>query len=190
MLGGRLSFFVKMFMAFFKIGAFTLGGGYAMIPLMKLEMVEKNKWLKEEEFLDIIAVSQSVPGAVAINTSVYIGYKLGGLTGAIFALFGTVLPSFLTILFIAYFYREVSEITYFNKALKGVYPSIFILILSAAFSLWKKALKDYQSYVIFIMSLFLLLFVNVYPGILILVFGLIGVFRGLYKDAKRMKKND
>ncbi|MGB9813972.1 MAG: chromate transporter [Thermovenabulum sp.] len=183
-------FLLKMFFTFFKIGAFTLGGGYAMIPLMKVEIVEKNKWLKEEEFIDIIAVSQSVPGAVAINTSVYIGYKLRRFIGAVFALFGTVLPSFLSILIIAYFYKEVKKITYFNRALKGVYPSILVLILCAAFSLWKKALKDYTSYVIFIISFILLFFFNLYPGILILLFGIFGIIKGSYENWKREKEYD
>ena len=84
-----------MFWAFFKIGAFTLGGGFAMIPLMKVEMVDKQKWIKEEEFLDIIAVAQSAPRAVAINTSIYISYRLYGFLGSLIAVLGTILPSFL-----------------------------------------------------------------------------------------------
>jgi len=86
-----------MFWIFFKIGAFTLGGGFAMIPLMKAEFVDKLKWIDEDEFMDIIAVSQCAPGAVAINSSIYIGYRLYGYTGAVVAALGTVLPSFIII---------------------------------------------------------------------------------------------
>ena len=92
---------LKMFFSFFKIGAFTFGGGYAMIPLIEEEVVNKNKWIEKEEFMDMLVISQSFPGAFAINCSTFIGYKLGGVIGGIIAILGVTLPSFMIILFVA-----------------------------------------------------------------------------------------
>ncbi|GFR35970.1 hypothetical protein TCEA9_17820 [Thermobrachium celere] len=107
----------ELFMSFAKIGAFTLGGGYAMVPLIQEEVVEKKKWIDREEFLDILAVSQSTPGALAINMSVYIGYRLRGVLGSIFAALGCVLPSFLSIIFIAAFLTNFLDYKYVKKIL-------------------------------------------------------------------------
>ena len=96
----------QLFSDFFKIGAFTLGGGYAMIPIIQSEVVDRRHWLKQEEFLDIIAIAQSCPGVFAINMSVFIGYKLRKLPGALCAAFGTTLPSFAIILLIAMFFSR------------------------------------------------------------------------------------
>lgn len=95
--------YLKMFWSFFKIGAFTFGGGYAMIPLIEEEVVNKNSWISKEDFLDILVISQSFPGALAVNCSTFIGYKINNLPGAILALLGTILPSFFIILCIASF---------------------------------------------------------------------------------------
>lgn len=165
-----------MFWAFFKIGAFTLGGGFAMIPLMKVEMVDKQKWIKQEEFLDIIAVTQSAPGAVAINSSIYIGYKLAGILGSVIATLGTVLPSFLIILLIALFYTDIKSNTYIKKAFNGIYPAIAVLILAAALNLWKAAFKDKTGIVIAILALIALIILDIHPILVILVSGITGIF--------------
>ncbi|WP_245599084.1 chromate transporter [Thermoanaerobacter thermocopriae] len=164
-----------MFWAFFKIGAFTLGGGFTMIPLMKEEMVDKQKWIKEEEFLDIIAVTQSAPGAVAINTSIYIGYKLYGLVGSFIATLGTILPSFLIIVFIALFYDSFKSSIYVKKAFKGIYPGIVVLILASAFNLRKAAFKTPVGATIAAISLTALLIFDLHPIIVILTSGIAGM---------------
>jgi chromate transporter len=164
-----------MFMAFFRIGAFTLGGGFAMIPLMKVEMVDKQKWIREDEFLDIIAVTQSAPGAVAINSSIYIGYKLFGLLGALVATLGTVLPSFLIILLIALFYADFKSNIYVEKAFKGIYPAIAVLILDAAVNLKKRAFKTKKGIIIAVGALGALLFLDIHPIFVILAAGLLAV---------------
>ena len=97
---------LEMFLTFFKIGAFTFGGGYAMIPIIQDEISVKRDWMKEEEFLDALAMAQGSPGAIAVNTSIYVGYKLKGVRGAIVATLGTVLPSFLIMLIIARFFFQ------------------------------------------------------------------------------------
>lgn len=165
-----------MFWAFFKIGAFTLGGGFAMIPLMKVEMVDKQKWIKEEEFLDIIAITQSAPGAVAINSSIYIGYELAGFLGSCIATLGTVLPSFLIILFIVLFYTDISSNTYVRKAFRGIYPAIVVLIMSAAVNLRKAAFKHTYGIIISACALIALLVFDIHPIIVIIVAGLTGFF--------------
>ncbi|MDI3481505.1 MAG: chromate transporter [Tepidanaerobacteraceae bacterium] len=172
-----------MFWAFFKIGTFTLGGGFAMIPLMKVEMVDKQKWIKEEEFLDIIAVTQSAPGAVAINSSIYIGYRLAGFLGSVIATLGTVLPSFLIILCVVSFYADMKANPYVKKAFCGIYPAIVVLILAAAINLWKAAFRDKAGIVIALLSLAALVVFDVHPILVIVVSGLVGIF--LKKTAKQ-----
>ena len=93
-----------MFLTFFKIGAFTFGGGFAMIPIIQKEVVENKKWIKDEEFIDTISIAQSSPGPIAVNSSIFVGYKISGFPGALICTFGTVLPSFLIILVIAVFW--------------------------------------------------------------------------------------
>ena len=95
----------KMFITFFKIGAFTFGGGYAMIPIIQSEIVDKHKWIDGEEFIDALSITQASPGPVAVNTSIYVGYKLRKLPGAIVCTLGTILPSFIIISIIARFFN-------------------------------------------------------------------------------------
>ncbi|MCF6096138.1 chromate transporter [Thermovorax subterraneus] len=171
-----------MFWAFFKIGAFTLGGGFAMIPLMKAEFVDKLKWLSEDEFLDIIAVSQCAPGAVAINSSIYIGYRLYGLLGAAIAVLGTVLPSFLIILAVALVYAKIRSMPAIQKAFRGVYPALVVLVMSAAVNLWKAAFKNYVDIGIAAACLVALFIFDVHPVFTILAAGISGVLFNLRKE--------
>ena len=99
----------NMFVTFFKIGAFTFGGGFAMIPIIQQEVVTNNNWIKDEDFIDIISIAQSSPGPIAINSSIYVGYKIKGFPGAVIATLGTVLPSFIIILLIAIFFFEFND---------------------------------------------------------------------------------
>lgn len=173
-----------MFWAFFKIGAFTLGGGFAMIPLMKVEMVDKQKWIGEEEFLDVIAITQSVPGAVAINASMSIGYRVAGLLGAVIATLGTILPSFIIILCIALFYSGMKSNKIVKKVFKGIYPTIVVLILSAALNLKKAAVKDVKSMFIVVVSIIALLVFKIHPIIVIIVSGIFGM---IFSQSQRIR---
>jgi chromate transporter len=164
-----------MFWAFFKIGSFTLGGGFAMIPMMKVEIVDKQRWISEEEFLDIIAVTQSAPGAVAINSSIFIGYKLAGYMGSVIATLGTVLPSFLIILFISRLYMDIKSNIYIKKAFKGIYPAIVVMILAAAFNLRKAAFKTTIGIITAAVAAVALLIFDLHPVIVIAVSGLFGI---------------
>lgn len=124
-----------LFWSFFKIGLFTFGGGYAMIPLIQREVIDRTGWIRKEEFLDLLTLAQSVPGPIAVNTSVFVGYKLRGLRGAAAALLGTVLPSFVIILVIAVFFAGIRHNPVVDAAFKGMRPAVVALIIGPVISL-------------------------------------------------------
>ena len=130
-------FYWDSFKTFFRIGAFTIGGGYAMIPLIESEVVDRHRWIRREEFLDIIAIAQSCPGVFAINMSVFIGYKLRRLPGAISATLGAALPSFLIILLIAMFFTHIKDNPVVESIFQGIRPAVVALIAAPTFSLAK-----------------------------------------------------
>ncbi len=131
--------YTDSFKTFFKIGLFTLGGGYAMIPVIEEEVVDKHGWINREEFLDLIAVAQSCPGALAINISVFVGYKLRRLPGALCTLIGTALPSFVIILLIAMFFHRFQDNAFVAAAFRGIRPAVVALIAAPTFRLAKTA---------------------------------------------------
>lgn len=128
-----------LFKTFFKIGAFTLGGGYAMIPIIEKEIVDKHQWIRREEFLDLIAIAQSCPGVFAINISTFIGYKLKGNWGAACCTLGTALPSFLIILLIALFFHQFMHVGWVAAMFRGIRPAVVALIAVPTFTLAKSA---------------------------------------------------
>ena len=130
-----MSIYWKFFKIFFKIGAFTLGGGYAMIPIIEAEVVDKNKWIEKEEFLDLIAIAQSCPGVFAVNISIFIGYKLRKLRGALCTAFGCALPSFLIILLIAMFFHSFINVPWVAAMFRGIRPAVVALIAVPTFNL-------------------------------------------------------
>jgi len=134
-----MNIYWESFKTFFKIGLFTLGGGYAMIPMIETEVVNKNKWIDKEQFLDLIAVAQSCPGVFAINMSTFIGYKLKKVPGAIAATLGTALPSFLIILLIAMFFHQFSDNKIVAAIFRGIRPAVVALIAVPAFNMAKTA---------------------------------------------------
>ena len=118
---------------------FTLGGGYAMIPIIEAEVVDKNKWIEKEEFLDLIAIAQSCPGVFAVNVSIFIGYKMRKLRGALCTCIGTALPSFLIILLIAMFFHQFQDNSVVAAAFRGIRPAVVALIAAPTFNLAKSA---------------------------------------------------
>ena len=131
---------LHLFWTFFKIGATTFGGGYAMLPIIKHEVVERNSWISDEEFVDVVAVAQSVPGAVAVNSSIFIGYKVRGYPGAFAGMLGTVLPSFIVILLIAAFLLNLQKQNR-GSSLAGIRPAVVALIAAAVVRLGKPVVK-------------------------------------------------
>ncbi len=165
-----------MFFSFLKIGAFTFGGGYAMVPLMQAEVVDNRKWITEDEFLDILVISQTFPGAIAVNTSIFIGYKIRGIRGAVLALFGTILPSFFIILLVVSFFMQFRDNHYVNLVFKGIGAAVPAMILAAVISLTKSMKKNYLNLIIIILSVASISLLNVHPVIVILVSGFYGYF--------------
>ena len=129
----------QSFKTFFKIGMFTLGGGYAMIPIIEAEVVDKHGWVSKEEFIDLIAIAQSCPGVFAINISIFIGYRLKKIPGAIATALGTALPSFLIILAIAMFFRQFEDNPVVAAIFRGIRPAVVALIAVPTFNLAKSA---------------------------------------------------
>ena len=124
-----------IFFSFLKIGMFTFGGGYAMLPLIEQELITKRKWIEQKEFLDLLTLAQSVPGPIAVNTSVFVGYKVRGFGGAVAALLGSVLPSFAIILVIAIFFAGIRQNPVVDAAFKGMRPAVVALIIGPVISL-------------------------------------------------------
>lgn len=170
-----MNIYAKIFLTFSKIGAFTLGGGYAMLPLIEHEVVDKNLWLSKEDFLDVVAVAQSLPGIFAVNISIFIGYKLRKLKGSIVCALATILPSFLIILLIAMFFSQYKDNPVIAKLFKGIRPTIVALIAVPVFSSAKAAKITFKTAIIPILSVVLISFLNVSPVFVILIAGLAGV---------------
>lgn len=165
----------KMFWIFFRIGAFTFGGGFAMIPLIEKEIVDKQGWVDEEEIIDVFALAQSVPGAIGINASTFVGYKVAGFSGAIIATLGMVIPSFITITLIASVFTKFQDALIVQAALKGIRATVVALIGIAAVKMGKAAIKDRISLAIAIVGLILLLVFNVQAIYIIMISALMGL---------------
>jgi chromate transporter len=131
--------YLQLFTTFAKVGSFTLGGGYAMVPLMQKEIVDKRNWLAADEFMDILAVSQATPGLFAMNMASHIGYKLKGTLGGIVGALAVALPSVIAILLIAMFFQAFKDNAYVEKIFKGIRPAVVALIASPCFTMARTA---------------------------------------------------
>jgi len=131
----KLQQLLLLFWTFFKIGLFTFGGGYAMIPLIESEVTLKHRWLTEKETLDLFIIAESTPGPVSVNSATYVGYKVAGLLGAFFATLGLALPSLLIIIVIALFYDQFMTLSWVQAAFYGIQAGVSILIIAAAIKL-------------------------------------------------------
>ena len=169
-----------LFITFFKIGLFTFGGGYAMIPLIQDQVVNKHKWLRAQEMNDMILIAESTPGPIAINSSTYVGYRVGGFLGAFFATLGVVLPSFCIILIISYFFRDLLSFPLIAAAFKGIKIAVAILILDAAWRIGKAIKFDAYS-IIMLIVIFILQIVFSFLNIRIssIYFIIMGMLLGL-----------
>ena len=165
----------KMFLAFLKIGAFTFGGGYAMIPLIEEEVVNKNKWINKDEFMDILDVSQSFPGALAINCSTFIGYKLGGAIGGLVAILGVTIPSLTIIILIASIFMQFRENYYVNLAFKGITAAVPMLVLVGVVSLAKGVKGNLENILIGLVALVALVVFDIHPLLVIVSAAIYGI---------------
>ncbi len=134
-----MKFYLQLFWSFFKIGAFTFGGGYAMIPLIQKEVVDRKKWLAEGEFMDMLAIAQSVPGPISLNTAVFVGNKLKKKRGSLVTSLGIILPSFIVILLIALVFTEFKDNPGVERVFKGIRPAVVALIAAPLWNMGKAA---------------------------------------------------
>ena len=168
----------EAFITFFKIGIFTLGGGYAMIPLIEEEVVNRHRWVSREEMLDLIAIAQSCPGVFAINIAIFIGYKLNKVRGAIATSLGTALPSFLIILIIAMFFHQFEDNKVVAAMFRGIRPAVVALIAVPTFNLGKRAQLNKFTIWIPIISALAIWLLGVSPIWIIILAGLGGYIYG------------
>ena len=177
----RIIMHYALFKTFFKIGAFTLGGGYAMIPIIEAEVVDKHKWIDREEFVDLIAVAQSCPGVFAANISIFIGYKLRKVRGALCSCLGTILPSFLIILLIAMFFHRFMEVGWVASMFRGIRPAVVALIAVPTFNLAKSAHISWINCWIPVVTALLIWALGVNPIYIIIIAALGGWIYGKLK---------
>ena len=170
----------SLFKTFFRIGLFTLGGGYAMIPIIESEVVDKHHWIEKKDFLDIVAISKSCPGALAINMSAYIGYKLKKVPGAVVTSFATALPSFLVILLIAMFFHQFKDNAVVAAIFRGIRPAVVALIAVPTFKLAKDACITLNNCWIPIGCALAIYLFGISPIIIILLAGICGYVYGQY----------
>ena len=165
-----------MFLSFFYIGLVTIGGGLAMLPIMEDEFVNKRKFLTKDEIIDVFTLAQSIPGVIAINTSLLTGFKISGIFGGIMAGIGVMMPSFIIILIIAPIFEIFQNLEYVNKAFLGIRGSIAALIFLSAFGMGKQIMKDKFTTILFILFFILIVFFNfntIYALILSALIGLL-----------------
>mgnify|MGYP003478297812 FL=1 len=175
----------NLYFSFAKIGTFTIGGGLAMIPMMQSELIEKRKWITDEELIDYYAVGQSTPGIVAVNVATFVGYKQMGIIGGIFATLGMVTPSLVIIMILAGIINSINDFPIIQKALKGINVAVAALLTSTIINFMKKTIKKFTN-AIFMMISFLLVFVFKLPSFWIILFALlIGVVL-TYKEKKKV----
>ena len=176
----KFKLYLQLFFDFFKIGLFTFGGGYAMISVISHEIVEKRQYISAEEFSTVVAIAESTPGPIAINSATYIGYKRGGIIGSILASLGVVLPSFIIIFVISLFFDKFMQFELVQKAFKGIQCGVAILIISAAFKLFKNIKKNVASYIMVAVSAIALLAIDIFSvNISTIYFILVGACIGI-----------
>jgi chromate transporter len=178
-----MNIYLNSFATFFKIGLFTFGGGYAMIPMIEAEVVDKNRWVTKDEFLDLIAIAQSCPGVFAINTSVFIGYKLRKVRGAISCALGTALPSFIIILIIAAFFHQFEDNPIVAAMFRGIRPAVVALIAVPTFNMARSAKLNRFTIWIPIVSALLIWLLGVSPIYIIIAAAIGGLFFGSKKKS-------
>lgn len=166
--------YCELFVTFFKIGTFTIGGGYAMIPLMQREVVERRKWLNEEEFLNILALSQAMPGIFAVNMATLVGKRLRGVRGSLVSIVGNILVPILFILIIAIFFRQFRNNEVVSRIFMGIRPAVVALIAAPVFTLARSAGVHWSNCWIPVVAALLIWLVGVSPVLVILIAALLG----------------
>lgn len=166
---------LQMFLTFAKVGVMTFGGGYAMLPILQREVVENKSWATEEELVDYFAIGQCTPGVIAVNTATFIGQKLKGTWGAIFATLGVVFPSLIIISLLAGVIEAFSHLTWVQNAFGGIRVCVCVLIANAVVKLYKKAVVDVPTFIIFLIVAAGSVFLSLSPVIFVLLAAIAGI---------------
>ncbi len=175
---------IDLFLTFARIGGFTFGGGYAMLPMLQKEVVERRHWATEDELMDYYAIGQCTPGVIAVNTATFIGYRLRGIVGGIAATLGVIAPSIVVITLIAAFIQGFAHIPAVSHAFAGIRACVCVLIFNAVVKLAKKSLVDKVTVSLFCIILALSLFSSISPALLVIGAGLFGAVYGTFRNRK------
>ncbi len=173
---------LELFGVFFRIGAFTFGGGYAMIPLLQREVAQKRAWITDDDMLEIIAIAESTPGPIAINAATFIGLRKGGVLGSFVATLGMVIPSFAVILLLSYVIKEVEHIKPVQYAFEGIRVGVLALVFKAMLNMYKQCPKNLFSYIVAAAAFVLVAFVGVKVLPVIILSASAGLIYGIIKN--------
>ena len=178
---------LNLFLTMFKIGLFTFGGGYAMIPFIQRETVEKHGWISDDDILEIIAIAESTPGPIAINSATFIGYKIAGVLGSACATLGVVLPSFIIITIIAFLLNEFQDIKAVQYAFFGIRAGVLALVLKALITMYKKCPKNKISYIVIAFAFIAAAIIDLNILIVIICCAIIGLVSSLCIERRNSK---
>lgn len=178
----------SLFLSFAKIGAFTIGGGYAMIPIIERDVVDKHHWIEKEDFLDLLVIAQTAPGILAVNMAILVGNKIKGWKGALISAFGAALPSFIIILCFALFLTQYKDSPIFEKIFKAVRPAVVALIAVPVFNLAKTAKVTWKTCWIPVLVALAIWKLSLSPILLIIVGGLVGAVIAYFNMKKEQNK--
>lgn len=166
---------MNLFISFFKIGAFSFGGGYAMLPLLEKEVIMKHNWISTSEFINIFAISEMTPGPIAVNSATFLGYKVAGVLGSLVATIAVILPSFIIITFLYISLEKYKDSKYLDWIFQGIRPVVLGLILFAGLTVSKTGIVDLKSFVIALLLFILVSFKKLNPIWAIVLGGILGV---------------
>lgn len=183
----RASEIGQLFSAFFRIGAFTFGGGIAMIPFIQREAVEKHKWVTDDDVLEILAIAESTPGPIAINAATFIGYRVCGVWGSFFATLGVVLPSFLLILALSFVLQQFQQLQAVQFAFRGIRAGVLALLIKSLWTMYKKSPKGGLAYVVMAAAFVLTAVLNVNVVFVVIGCGIFGLVSALYVERRAGK---
>ena len=177
----------ELFAVFFRIGAFTFGGGYAMIPLIQAETVENKKWISDNDILEIVAIAESTPGPIAINSATFVGYKVAGVLGSVFATLGVVIPSFVIILLISAVLKEFSHLTPVKYAFEGIRAGVLALVIKSLFKMYKQVPKKAFSLIVLGFAFVMAAFTDINIILVIIACALLGILYSLLVSGRAKK---
>lgn len=172
----------NLFSTFFRIGGLTFGGGYAMLPMLEKEVVDEKKWATSEELLDYYAIGQATPGIIAVNTATFVGYKVKGILGALFATAGVVFPSLVIIIIIAICLQNFAKYEIVQRAFSGIRVAVAVLIIDAIAKLWKNSVIDKVGILIFLVTFIFGSFFNISPIYIIISSAILGIILKFRSD--------